>query len=210
MGPHDNQPVTYAGAPLAGAKSALIMIHGRGADANDILGLAPLVAPPNMACLAPTAAGNTWYPFSFMAPRAQNEPYLASALGLIERLVSDLIARGIPAEKIALLGFSQGACLSSEFIVRHPRRYGGLIAFSGGLIGPAGTTWTDVATRLDGLPAFFGCSDVDPHIPKARVLETESVFRALGGEVKAKLYPGMPHTVNEDELAEARAIIARL
>src|SRR3954463_6631759 len=121
MGPHDNQPVTYAGAALADAKAALIMIHGRGADADDILGLAPLVAPPEVACLAPTAAGNTWYPFSFMAPRAQNEPYLSSALGLIERLVSDLMARGIPAEKIALLGFSQGACLSSEFIVRHPR-----------------------------------------------------------------------------------------
>lgn len=205
--PHGNQPVLTVGAPLESAKGVLIMIHGRGAGPRDILGLAPALEREAFACIAPAASGGTWYPYSFMSPREQNEPGISSGLSVIESLVTRMMARGFPAEKIVLLGFSQGACLSSEFCVRHPRRYGGLLALSGGLIGAPGTTWDDVTTPLDGMPAFFGCSDVDAHIPKERVLESEAVFTRLGASVTRKLYPGMGHLVNEDELAECRRVL---
>src|SRR4051812_33595653 len=177
---HDDQPVSTWGTPLDKAPAAVIMIHGRGADAADMLGLARAFGRPDLAYLAPDAAGHTWYPNSFMAPRAQNEPWLSSALRLIETIVDSVLAGGrIPADKIILTGFSQGACLSSEFVLRHPRRYGGLLAFSGGLIGPPDTTWDDVSASYDGMPAFFGCSDVDPHIPKERVIQTDAVYTRL-------------------------------
>ncbi len=207
MGPHDNQPVLHAGAPLDHATAAMLMIHGRGASPKDILGLAPVLDRPRFACLAPSAAGGAWYPYSFMAPREQNEPGLSSALGVIEALVVDLMKRGFPSHKIVLLGFSQGACLSSDFTIRHPRRYGGLLALSGGLIGPPGTSWDDVTADLDGTPVFLGCSDVDPHIPASRVLESEAVFKRLGARVKRILYPGMGHLVNDDEIAEAQVVL---
>jgi predicted esterase len=207
MGPHDNQPILYAGAPLDRAAAALVMIHGRGASPQDILGLAPAFERPRFACVAPAAAAGTWYPFSFMFPREKNEPGLSSALGVIESLVVDLMKRGFPSHKIVLLGFSQGACLSSEFAIRHPRRYGGLLALSGGLIGAPGTTWNEVTDDLDGTPVFLGCSDVDPHIPAARVIESEAVFKKLGARVTRRLYPGMGHIVNEDEIAEVQAVL---
>lgn len=197
----------HGGASLDSAKAAMIMIHGRGAGPRDILGLAPAFDRPQFACIAPAAAGNTWYPFSFMAPRDKNEPGLSSALGVIETLVVDLLRRGIPAHKIALVGFSQGACLSSEFTIRHPRRYGGLLALSGGLIGPPTQAWDEVTTSLDGMPVFLGCSDVDPHIPKERVIQSETVFKRLGARVTRKLYPGLGHLVNEDEIAEVQRVL---
>ncbi len=206
---HRGGPVLAAGAPLEGARSAMIMIHGRGASAESILTLAPELATPGMAMLAPQANGGAWYPYSFMAPIAQNEPFLTSALAAVGDLVSYVEQSGIPAERIVVLGFSQGACLASEFVARNPRRYGGLIALSGGLIGPPGIQWS-YAGSLDGTPAFLGCSDVDSHIPKERVLESEAALRALGAAVTAKLYPGMGHTVNDDELERARAILAKL
>jgi phospholipase/carboxylesterase len=207
---HDDQPVSTWGVPLDKAPAAVIMIHGRGADSADMLGLARAFGRPDLAYLAPDAAGHTWYPLSFMAPREQNEPWLSSALRLIESIVSSVLAtERIPAEKIVLSGFSQGACLSSEFVLRHPRRYGGLIAFSGGLIGPPGTAWDDLSGQVsyDGMPAFFGCSDVDPHIPKERVIETDAVYSKLNAKVTRKLYPGMPHTIIDDEVVEARKIL---
>jgi predicted esterase len=207
MGPHDNQPVLHAGAPLDTADVAMIMVHGRGAGPDDILGLASVFNRPRFACIAPAAAGGTWYPFSFMFPREKNEPGLSSALGVIESLVADLLKRGFPSRKIVLLGFSQGACLSSEFSIRHPRRYGGVLVLSGGLIGPPGTTWDDLSADLDGTPVFLGCSDVDPHIPATRVVESEAVFKKLGARVKRKLYPGMGHLVNEDEVAAVQTIL---
>lgn len=207
MGPHASQPVKHSGAPLDKADAAMVMVHGRGAGPEDILSLASAFNRPQFACLAPAAAGGTWYPHSFMSPREQNEPGLSSALQAIERVVADLIARGFPSHKIVLVGFSQGACLSSEFTIRHPRRYGGLLALSGGLIGPSGTTWDDVIAWLDGMPVFLGCSDVDPHIPAARVLESEAVFKRLGARVARRLYPGMGHLVNEDEIAESQSIL---
>jgi predicted esterase len=159
-----------------------------------------VLARPAFVYLAPAASGGTWYPMSFMAPRERNEPGISSGLFVIESIVNDLMAQGFDANRIMLLGFSQGACLSSEFASRHPRRYGGLMALSGGLIGPPGTTWDDVTTSLDSMPVFLGCSDVDSHIPKERVLESESVFRRLGADVTRKLYPGMAHTVIADEI----------
>jgi predicted esterase len=200
MQPHAGQRVMHAGAPLETARAAMIMIHGRNAGPVNILELSGVLDRPDFAYLAPAAAGGTWYPNSFMAPREQNEPGISSGLFVIESLVSGLIERGIPAERIMLLGFSQGACLTSEFSIRHPRRYGGVMALSGGLIGPPGTTWDDVTTSLDGTPVFLGCSDVDPHIPASRVLESETVFRRLGASVTRKLYPGMGHTVSGDEI----------
>lgn len=205
-GPHGQIQVLTAGAPLAQASAAVILVHGRGATAESILGLADDLAMPGVVFLAPQAVGNTWYPYSFLAPLAQNEPYLSSALGVLGALLARLGAEGIPAERVVLAGFSQGACLASEFAARNARRYGGLIAFSGGLIGPADTPRGYPGT-FDRMPAFFGCSDVDPHIPQARVLESAEVLINMGAVVTVKLYPGMDHTVNDEELEHARAIV---
>ena len=197
----------HGGAPLDSASAVVILTHGRGADPRDMIGLAQAFQRPGLACLAPAAAGNTWYPYSFMSPRERNEPGISSGLAVIESLVADCLARGFDASRIIIGGFSQGACLASEFCIRHPRRYGGLLAFSGGLIGPPETTWDDVTADLTGMPVFLGCSDVDPHIPKERVLATEQVFARLGASVVRKLYPGMGHTINEDEIREGRRIL---
>lgn len=197
----------HGGAPLDSAAAVAILVHGRGADPRDMIGLAQAFQRPGLACLAPAAAGNTWYPYSFMSPRERNEPGISSGLAVIESLVADCLARGFDASRIIIGGFSQGACLASEFCIRHPRRYGGLLAFSGGLIGPPETTWDDVTADLTGMPVFLGCSDVDPHIPKERVLATEQVFARLGASVVRKLYPGMGHTINEDEIREGRRIL---
>lgn len=202
-------PVLAAGEPLASARAALILIHGRGASAESIMSLAPELPAEGMAYLAPQATNGSWYPFSFLAPLAHNEPFLSAALEAVGALVAHVEQAGIPPERIVLAGFSQGACLASEYVARNARRYGGLIAFSGGLIGPDGTP-RDYQGSLAGTPAFLGCSDIDAHIPKERVLESEAVLRRLGGAVTAKLYPGMGHTVNQDELEHARAILAGL
>jgi predicted esterase len=204
--PHAVQRVLISGEPLGKAQSAIIALHGRGADAEDIAGLAQLVARRNTAILAPRAAGHTWYPYSFLEPIERNEPYLSSAIRLIGDLLQDVAKAGIPAAQIALLGFSQGACLASEFVARNPRRYAGLIAFSGGLIGPLGTTF-DHAGSLDGTPVFLGCSDVDFHIPKERVEETANALTKMGATVEKRLYSGMGHTVNEDEVGAARKLL---
>jgi phospholipase/carboxylesterase len=170
-------------------------------------GLAQEFRRPGIAYLLPAAAGNTWYPFSFMSPRERNQPGIDSGLSVIAGLVQRCLDRGIPEKKIVIGGFSQGACLSSEFCARHPRKYGALLAFSGGLIGPPETQWNDVTADLSGMEVFLGCSDIDPHIPKERVIETEQVFARLGASVVRKLYPGMGHTINEDELREAQRIL---
>ena len=185
----------------------MIMVHGRYASPSDILSLGVAINRPRVACIAPAAAGSAWYPFSFLAPREQNEPGLSSALGVLESLVAGLMERSVPLHKIVLLGFSQGACLASEFSVRHPRRYGGVLALSGGLIGPPGTTWDDIIGSFDGMPVFLGCSDVDGHIPRERVIESEGVFKRMGARVTRTLYPGMGHLVNDDEIVEVRAVL---
>ena len=204
--PHGGERVLMAGAPLETAAGALIAIHGRGGGAEDIIALAREIAPPNVTILAPQAAGNTWYPYRFLEPTERNEPYLSSALRTVADLVAQLGEQGIPPERIALLGFSQGACLALEAAARNARRYAGVIGFSGGLIGPPGTSF-DFAGSLDGTPVFMGSSDVDPHIPKERVEESAVALDRLGAAVDVRLYPGMGHTVNRDELEAARSIL---
>ena len=206
-GPHQGLPVLTAGEPLANARAAMILVHGRGATAADILMLANELPQPGFAYLAPEAANNSWYPNSFLAPLASNEPYLTSALAMIASLLEQANQAGIPAERTVIAGFSQGACLSLEFVARHARRYGGVIALSGGLIGPDGTP-RDYPGSLAGTPVFLGCSDIDPHIPRERVLHSAEVLQALGGQVTAKLYPRMGHTINRDEMLVVRSIVS--
>ena len=204
--PHGGERVLTAGAALVQATGAILALHGRGAGAEDIIALAQEVAPQGVTILAPQASGNTWYPYRFIEPRERNEPYLSSALRIVADLVTRLGEQGIPSERVALLGFSQGACLALEAAARNPRRYAGVIAFSGGLIGPPGTSF-DFEGSLDGTPVFIGSSDVDPHIPKERVEESAGAMERLGAAVDARLYPGMGHTVNRDELDAARAML---
>ena len=204
--PHRGQPLARAGRPLAEARTAMILLHGRGATASGILELGRELGRDTVAYLAPQAAGGTWYPLSFLAPIEQNEPGLSSGL----RALSDAVARveetGIPAERILLLGFSQGACLTSEFTARHPRRWGGVAILTGGVIGPPGTP-REYPGSLEGTPIFLGSSDPDPHVPWARVDETAEIFRGMGAEVTLRRYPGMPHTVNAEELDHVRRLL---
>ena len=204
--PHGGQPVLSAGPPLAESRRAAILVHGRNASPRSILELVPRLNRPGFTYLAPAAANNTWYPFSFLAETEQNEPFLSSALMRLDTVVADVVQSGVPRDRIVLLGFSQGACLASEFAYRHPARYGGLIAFSGGLIGPPGTIWRAI-DRFDGMPVFFGCSDVDAHVPRRRVDESAAVFARLGAAVTSRIYPGMGHLVNDDEMDHARVLM---
>jgi predicted esterase len=197
------------GKPLAEAKAAMILVHGRGATAQSILELAAVLPHPEMAYVAPQAQGNTWYPQSFMAPMPQNEPWLSSALQTVADAVAKVEEAGIPADKIIIGGFSQGACLASEFVARNARRYGGLLLFSGGLIGPPGTP-RDYDGALGGTPVFIGCSDVDFHIPVERVEETAVTLQNLGAAVNKKIYPNMGHTIVQDEIDEAQKIVSAL
>lgn len=197
MSIHQGQPVLKAGKPLEEAKGVMIMLHGRGARAEDILTLAPQVHQ-EFAFLAPQAAGNQWYPFRFMEPRHKNEPFLTSALDTITDLVNQVMARGFVSEQIMLLGFSQGACLAIEWAVRNPRRYGGVMVLSGGLIGdqleqPPGS--------MENTLVFFGCSENDPHIPETRFYESVKILEQMGADVTKRLYPKLGHTVNHDEMA---------
>ena len=203
---HAGQRVVGAGAPLGQGGAVVVLVHGRGASPEDILELATELDRPSLTYLAPQAAGGTWYPFSFLSDTEKNEPHLSSALGVVAHLVQDLVGRGVPAERIVLGGFSQGACLVAEFTVRHARRYGGVLVFSGGLIGPPGTIW-EHSGSLQGTPVFLGCSDVDAHVPKARVDESADVFSRMGAQVTKRIYPGMGHVIVPDELAAARAIL---
>jgi phospholipase/carboxylesterase len=208
-GPHQGQPVLAAGEPLNRARAAMVMLHGRGATAESILTLAADLDQPGFAFLAPQAAGHTWYPNSFLAPIPSNEPGISSGMAAISDVLAKLGEAGVPAERVILLGFSQGACLSLEFVARHARHYGGVAGLSGGLIGPDGTP-RDYSGSLAGTPVFLGCSDVDFHIPKERVHFTAAVLRRLGGSVTERLYPNMGHTVNQDEIDFIRGMMAGL
>lgn len=208
MGTHAGRPIATTGAPAA-ATGALVLVHGRGGDAADMLGLAELVAPPGTLRLAPQAAGNTWYPRRFTEPVARNEPHLSSALSVLDDLMDRLVGDGFAADRIALLGFSQGACLALEFARRRAERFGAVIGLSGGLVGEAVAPPPPGARPLGGMPVLLGCSERDPHIPLGRVRETKAVLRALGAEVTARIYPGNAHGINEDELGFARRLLAR-
>jgi predicted esterase len=206
---HQNAKVHTAGLSLQKAEGAIILVHGRGSSAKGILELGQALHHPNLVYLAPQAANATWYPYRFLSPIEQNEPWLSSGLKLLADLVADAQSAGIPSQKIILAGFSQGACLTAEFAARYARRFGGLLVFSGGLIGPPGMDFT-YDGNLDGTPVFIGCSDRDPHIPVERVEETASALAELGAHVNTKIYPGMGHTIIEDELVEARQIVSNL
>jgi predicted esterase len=206
---HRSQRVEEKGAPLAHARAALIMLHGRGGSAADMLALADALAQPHLACLAPQAAGHSWYPHPFTAPIERNEPWLSSALRAIDGLLISLGSDGFASDRVVLLGFSQGACLGLEYAARRARRYAGVIGLSGGLIGPEGTP-RDYPGTLAGTPVFLGCSDIDPHIPLARVRETTAVLRRLGADVTERIYPGMGHLINQDEIGFVRGLLAAL
>ena len=205
-GPHQGQPVRTAGVPLERARAAMVMVHGRGATAESILTLVPVLAAGGFAFLAPQASGNTWYPNSFLAPVSTNEPGITSGLQAIRDVIASIDAAGIPLGKTMLLGFSQGACLSLEYAARNASRYGGIACLSGGLIGPDGTP-RKYEGSFDGTPAFLGCSDVDGHIPAVRVSESAAILRHMGARVTMKLYSGMGHLVNEDEIIHVNAMM---
>ena len=208
-GPHQGQRVYTAGTALAEAKAAMILVHGRGATAPSILELSTVLPHADMAYLAPQAQGNTWYPYSFLSPIAQNEPGISSGLQAVADVIAQAEAAGIATDKIIIGGFSQGACLASEFVVRNPKRYGGLLVFSGGVIGPLGRERHDTGS-LEGTPVFMGCSDVDPHIPVERFNETADILTRLGAQVNKKIYPGMAHTIIQDEIDEAMEIVRKV
>ncbi len=204
--PHANAQVLFAGAPLTHAEGALVLLHGRGASAESILPLAEAVTMPKqrsqLAFAAPQAAGNTWYPYSFLAPRRDNEPWLSSALQRIEALVQELNEAGIARERIVIAGFSQGACLATEFVASHPARYAGLIAFTGGLIGPPGVDLSHPGA-LQGTPALFMSGDPDPHVPWSRVQESADMLEQMGAQVETRRFPGRPHTISLEETGHA-------
>lgn len=205
--PHRGQPILRRGPEPGAARLAVILVHGRGDSASGILGLADEFLYPDVCWLAPQAALHTWYPYSFLAPMAQNEPGLASGLGVIAGLVRTLGEEGIGADRLVLMGFSQGACLAQEYAARHARGYAAIVGLSGGLIGPPGTP-RDYTGSFDGTPVFLGCSDVDPHIPRTRVDESAEVFRRMGARVDERIYTGMGHTVNADEIAAVNDLLA--
>lgn len=204
--PHRDGPVRQFGRPLAKASGAVILLHGRGGSADDILALANDLYLPQLVYLAPQAVGNSWYPNSFLAPLAQNQPWLTSALHKVETTLQMANDAGISADRIVIAGFSQGACLATEFTAGHPQRYAGLIAFTGGLIGPPGA---DLAHEGDlaGTPAFFGSGDPDPHVPWQRVEQSARIFAEMGAAVTSRRYANRPHTISREEIEFAKRLI---
>lgn len=204
---HAALAVLAAGTPLAEACAAVVLVHGRGASAEDILGFAGPLARPGVAFLAPQAADDSWYPQRFLAPLAANEPWLSSALRKLASVRAGIAAAGIPDERIVWLGFSQGACLASEFLARNPRRWGGLVAAVGGRIGPPGTSF-DEAGDLARTPVYLGCGDPDPHIPWSRVEESAAAFTRQNAEVTLRRYPGFPHSVHPEAVSFAKRLLS--
>lgn len=203
--PHRDQPIFVWGAQPAEATAALVMVHGRGGSVEDMRALAGELAFPRLTYIAP-AAGGTWYPYSLLEPLSRNSSHLTSALRLLGRSLEKATSASLPTDRIVLLGFSQGACVTLEFTVRHARRYGGVVGLSGGLLGPEGTP-RDYAGQLEGTPVFLGSGDVDPHMPKRRVDETALVLERLGGRVTKRIYPGLGHTTNADEITAVRGLL---
>jgi len=211
---HRAMPIYMRGLPLEDAPAAMILIHGRGAGAGGILPIADEFdstdpSEARLAYVVPQAMNNTWYPTTFLAPLEANEPYLSSALAFIGDAVQRINEAGIPTEKIVLLGFSQGACLSLEYAARNAQRFGGVVALSGGLIGPEGTP-RDYESSLDSTPVFLGCSDIDPHIPLERVKESTEVVKRMGADVTERIYQNMGHTVNMDEIEHVKGLLNNL
>ncbi len=209
MKPHEGQLILRRGEPLESATAAMIMIHGRGSTAENMLKFANQFKEINLSYLAPQASSRTWYPYNFIRPIPENEPGISSGIMVIHKLVESVEAAGIPREKIVVLGFSQGACLSLEFAARYPCRYGGIVGLSGGLFGPIGTL-VNYPGNLLGTPVFLGCSDNDPHIPVQRVRESSTVFQRMGASVTERIYPGANHVINQDEVNYVRTLLLSL
>jgi len=202
---HQKNIIT-AGQELNANSKVLVMLHGRGGSAEDILSLSSYLNVNDFTLLAPQATNNTWYPYSFMAPPVSNEPWLSSALGVLKEIVDELIVKGIAPNNIYFLGFSQGACLTLEFVTRHATRYGGIIAFTGGLIGDKlypGNYKGDFA----GTPVFIGTSDPDPHVPVERVNDSAALIEKMNASVTKKIYKNMGHTINQDEISTVNEIV---
>ena len=206
LDPHQYGTVHTFGAAPEVALGVVILLHGRGGSAEDILSLAREFELPQLAYFAPQAAGHSWYPNSFMATVASNQPWLCSALNKVESIVQMAQDAGIAADRVAVGGFSQGACLATEFVASHPKRYAALFALTGGLVGPPGS---DLAHQgsLAGTPAFFGSGDPDPHVPWQRVRDSAQVLESMGAIVNVKRYPGRGHTVSSEELAITRELL---
>lgn len=198
--------VKSAGVPLVKGTKVLIALHGRGGSAEDMLQLAMEIADEDFTLLAPQANQHTWYPYSFLAPMSQNEPGLSSAISVIGELVNQIVANGIDYKNIHFMGFSQGACLTLEYVTRHARRYGSVIAFTGGLIGDK-IYPENYSGNFDGTPVYIGSSDIDPHVPLQRIYASENIIRAMGADMKVDIFPGMGHTVNREEIATAKKIM---
>lgn len=207
--PHAGQRVWQGGASLDKARGAVVMLHGRGASADDILSLSDYFGQSDIAYLAPQAAGHVWYPQRFMEPTERNQPWLSGALGVVRNLVDDVVASGIAPENVVLLGFSQGACLALESAARRPRRYGGVVGLSGGLIGADSEMWAG-SPEIAGTPVILGCSELDAHIPLARVEATAERFETSGAHVTKRIYRGSGHGVNDDEVALIRTLLSGL
>lgn len=206
LDPHKDTPVHRLGPALESAAGAVIMLHGRGASADDILNLAQAMYKPKLAYLAPAAKDHSWYPKSFLSPRDENEPWLTSALKKVGSTVQLAIDAGIPTDRIIICGFSQGACLTTEYAATHPARYAGLFAFTGGVIGPLGMPM-NYSGDLEGTPAFLGSGDPDPHVPWSRVEESAELLEKMNAKVTLRRYPGRAHTVSADEVRYTNAII---
>ena len=206
MNPHLGQPLLASGAALEGCQAAALLFHGRGRTPEERIDLAARIAVPGVAYLAPTADGNSWYPYSFLEPLERNQPALSHALAAYAALVAELLARGIDQRRLVLIGFSQGACLTAEYAVRHAGRYGGVALFTGGLIGPPGTRW-EYAGAFDGTPIFLGGSTVDAFVPVARMRESAAIFRMLGAHVTEQFYDQVGHVVTDGEIATARTVV---
>ncbi len=198
--------IVAAGTALAAADKALVMLHGRGSNAEDILSLAGHLSVDGFALLAPQATNDTWYPYSFMAPAPQNEPWLSSAIALLKELVDEVVAGGIPAQNIYLLGFSQGACLTLEFAARYATAFGGIAAFTGGLIGET-IRMENYRGDFQQTPVFIGSGDPDLHVPVERVHASSEIFRKMNASVTEKIYAGRPHTISADEIRIADALV---
>ncbi|UOG77583.1 dienelactone hydrolase family protein (plasmid) [Hymenobacter tibetensis] len=200
------EPIRTAGQPLSAATKALILLHGRGGSAADILSLSAHLHVPGFALLAPQASANTWYPHSFLAPTTQNEPYLTAALAAVGRVVAEAENQGLTKENLYFLGFSQGACLTLEYVARHATRYGGVVAFTGGVIGDK-VNPDNYAGDFAGTPVFLGTSDPDFHVPVERVHASTELLRSLGADVTEQVYPHMGHTITQEEIKMANQLI---
>lgn len=208
-GPHQNQKVVAGGVDLSDAEVGMILVHGRGASAQSMLMFSDEFDRDAIHYRAIQASRHTWYPHSFLAPKEKNQPGISSGLQAIYDQISQLNDAGIPTERVVILGFSQGACLATEFAARHPQRFGAVIGLSGGLIGNE-VAVENYSGSLEQTPVFLGCSDRDPHIPQERVDVTEQIFLQLEGDVEKRIYKGMGHTVNEDEILRINLILSSL